>query len=1147
MKKIALYTLAFAIVAIPSCHVETDDPNALENLRIGPVELTVHAVMADNQETKTALQSDGTSVYWSPGDAISLFRGAKNSGSFTATNTSPAATTNFTGTLNIEEASSGDFWGIYPYDANNTCDGNSVTLTVPDMQEGKEGSFAPGAFPSVAKSKNLQLSFYNVCGGIVFTVTNSGIKSVTVKGKGDEILAGKVKVAFQDGTPKVTEVIDGKKSVTLTAPGGEAFAPGKRYFIATLPTTLSSGYTLDFAKSDSEGTYVKTTASSINRSRFRVVENADENITFESKGNIVFADAKVKEKLVAAFDTSGDGELSFAEAAAVTSIDGVFGETKGYTSFDEFQYFTSVTSVPNQMFQDWALLESIVLPESITYLGWYAFRSCSMLKAIAIPDGVKSIKEYTFYGCGNLATVSLPKSLETIGVCAFDSCTSLGLIELPHSLIEIGAVAFGRCSNLRLSSNELPNGLKTIGYSAFTDCSQIKSLIIPDSVTTIGYSAFRNSGLQSIKLPAGLEIITIGLFQDCKDLSSITIPDTVFRIENSAFKNTGLETIILPKSLNEISYDAFYGCKSLISVSFSNKISLIGARAFAYCDKLSTLSIPESVTSIGAGAFELCTGLSSIYLLPSAPPSVFNTEYISSSPVLNKAGDCPIFVPVESVDMYKASDGWSMYADRIVAVGTLIVVDLGLSVKWAFCNLGASSPEEYGDYFAWGETETKTNYSWDNYVFNLGANELGPFSKYNYTDRKFVLALEDDVAHVKLGGNWRMPTADEYIELSNNCIWERTSFNGVSGYKVTSRVSGHTDKWIFLPAAGYRGGYGLYSNGENGYYWASASSILDSDASRLWFHSTGQIVSHEYRYRGFSIRPVLGNDYVPVTSIQLNKTSLTIEEYSDDDLMATVSPENATHASVVWSSSDESVVIIDPQGHLAGVSAGTATITASSPYESSISASCSVTVTAIPQNFSVPTAVDLGLSVKWASFNLGASHPEGYGYYYAWGETVPKGSYLWETYSLCNGVYTSLAKYNNNSSLGPVDNKSILEPADDVAHVKLGGNWRMPTAEEFNELKENCSWEWTTINEVAGYKATSKVTGHTDKWIFLPATGSRVYSYRYDDGSQGYYWSSSLYETFPQESIHFYIDNGKRDNRSDSRDTGCTIRPVYAE
>ena len=165
--------------------------------------------------------------------------------------------------------------------------------------------------------------------------------------------------------------------------------------------------------------------------------------------------------------------------------------------------------------------------------------------------------------------------------------------------------------------------------------------------------------------------------------------------------------------------------------------------------------------------------------------------------------------------------------------------------------------------------------------------------------------------------------------------------------------------------------------------------------------------------------------------------------------------------------------------------------------------------------------VDLGLSVKWATCNVGANSPEEYGDYFAWGETEPKSIYDWSTYKWCNGSYDTQTKYNTSSSYGTVDNKTTLELSDDAARANWGGNWRMPTDVELTELRENCTWTWTTQNGVYGYKVTSKSNGNS---IFLPVAGYRDGSSLYGVGSGGYYWSSSLYADYPSYAyvLNFY-------------------------
>lgn len=187
------------------------------------------------------------------------------------------------------------------------------------------------------------------------------------------------------------------------------------------------------------------------------------------------------------------------------------------------------------------------------------------------------------------------------------------------------------------------------------------------------------------------------------------------------------------------------------------------------------------------------------------------------------------------------------------------------------------------------------------------------------------------------------------------------------------------------------------------------------------------------------------------------------------------------------------------------------------------------------------TWVNLGLSVQWATMNVGATTPEDYGYYFAWGETATKSDYSWSTYKYCKGTYTTMTKYCTDSSWGTVDNKTTLEAEDDAAHVKWGGTWRMPTDAEWTELREQCTWKWTTQNGINGYLVTSKKNGNS---IFLPAAGCRYDTLLYVR-SYGYYWSSSLHENYSDDAYYaIFNSNDVYRHYYHYRHGGLSVRPV---
>lgn len=518
-------------------------------------------------------------------------------------------------------------------------------------------------------------------------------------------------------------------------------------------------------------------------------------------------------------------------------------------------------------------------------------------------------------------------------------------------------------------------------------------------------------------------------------------------------------------------------------------------------------------------------------------------------------------------------------------------VDLGLpsGLKWAISNLCedglAGSPSQFGDYYAWGEVEPyytagyasespcthwrdgrSGGYDWVSYKWCNGTNAI--LTKYNAlnkyrpestngtVDNKMILEPEDDAAHVVLGGSWRMPTGEEWQELLDKCSWEVTTLEGVNGHLGTG-PNGNT---IFLPFAGFHADAN-FGGIICGYYWTS--SLFDTGRTSSYYmliqsDLSWSFIRNETRDWGFTIRPVSDEGVrVSVTGISLDKDNLSLASGESAKITATVTPSDATQPFVIWSSSDPSVATVFVDGTVNAVDDGTTTITATT-YDGGYTRTCSVTV-------ADPNAVDLGLpsGLKWANRNICetgfVNAPEDFGDYYAWGETVPfykeghaqdsscsdwrdgkNAGYDWPSYRWCNGTYSSLTKYNVSLSYGTVDNLTVLEAEDDVASVKTEGMWRIPTVEDWQELIQNCSWTWTTLNGVGGQQAT----GPNGNSIFLPATGSRLATGLYNPGNEGHYWSSTLYDGNSTKAQ--YVNFGSSYLYPDyyARCYGHSVRPV---
>ena len=225
-------------------------------------------------------------------------------------------------------------------------------------------------------------------------------------------------------------------------------------------------------------------------------------------------------------------------------------------------------------------LTSLVVPDSVTNIGDYAFSDCRSLTDIVIPDGVTSIGDYAFSGCRSLSSVVIPDSVTSIGDWAFNGCKSLADIVIPSSVTRIGDYAFEGCS--ALTSIVIPNGVTSIGDCAFANCSSLTDIVIPDGVTGIGKFAF----------------------DGCSSLSSLVIPDSVSCIGGSAFKNcSSLSSLVIPDSVTSIGNYAFAYCKSLTDIVIPNSVTSIGDNAFRHCSSLSSLVIPESVVNLNGNPF----------------------------------------------------------------------------------------------------------------------------------------------------------------------------------------------------------------------------------------------------------------------------------------------------------------------------------------------------------------------------------------------------------------------------------------------------------------------------------------------------------------------------------------------------------------
>jgi len=462
------------------------------------------------------------------------------------------------------------------------------------------------------------------------------------------------------------------------------------------------------------------------------------------------------------------------------TVDGEFYTITGYSGSDTNITIPSsidghvVTKIGDNAFKDKALT-SVIIPNTVTSIGNFAFYYNTSLLSVTIPNSVTSIGDSAFAYCISLESIILPINLEKIGNSTFQDCKALKAITIPNSVKSIGHYAFFECYSL--ISITIPDSVTYIGEAAFKDCKNLKSVYMSDSVTSVGDYLFYNcQKLEDVRLSNNLTDTGDFMFYNCFSLEGVTLPSNLKVIGNSAFENcTSLKTIIIPNGVTKIGYRAFIMCKLLENIIIPNTVEIIDFNAFAHCYGFTNIVIPNSVKSIGDYAFYYNTNLTEITI----PKSVTEIGFLTFG---------------STNQSFKIKGDGGSYAQNYAGSNSVLFEELP-KTKYtvSFNSVGGSVignvQIDSGNLISVPINPIKTGYTFGGWY-----KEETYSTKWNFTTDKVTKNLT-------LFAKWKKnPTIPQNLKLSatyNSISASWNAVTGVSGYEVW-RSTGSTGNYSLV-------------------------------------------------------------------------------------------------------------------------------------------------------------------------------------------------------------------------------------------------------------------------------------------------------------------------------------------------------------